>query len=129
MSNIFEVATRMKLRFPYKGNISVEDLWDLPRTSLDTIYKTLTAQSKAGKNEESLMVSTTKSKDEEELDTKIEIVKYIFNIKTQEANAKLEEKERKEKKQKLMSVLAAKEDEKIQNMSTEEIRKMLAELE
>ena len=39
--NIFEMATRNKYRFPYKGMISVEDLWDLNQTQLDSIYKAL----------------------------------------------------------------------------------------
>ena len=28
-TNMFEVATRNKFRFPFKGLISVEDLWEL----------------------------------------------------------------------------------------------------
>ena len=44
--NIFEVATRNKYRFPYRGQISVEDMWDLPVTELDKIFKTLNKQVK-----------------------------------------------------------------------------------
>ena len=43
-TNIFEVATRNKYRFPYRGQISVEDMWDLPVTELDKIFKTLNKQ-------------------------------------------------------------------------------------
>ena len=44
MEKIFEYATRNKIRFPFKGMISVEDLWELTPTNLDTIYKTLNKQ-------------------------------------------------------------------------------------
>ena len=29
MSNLFEIATRKEYRFPYKGIINIEDVWDL----------------------------------------------------------------------------------------------------
>lgn len=41
VENIFEFATRNKVRFSFKGLISVEDLWDLSLTNLDSIYKEL----------------------------------------------------------------------------------------
>ena len=34
---LFEIATRKKYRFPYKGLISVEDLWDLSMRELVAI--------------------------------------------------------------------------------------------
>lgn len=128
MEKMFEYAVRNKLRFPYKGQISAEDLYDLTRTALDGVYKTLIAQRKTEENEESLMTSVTKTKEQEDLDVKIAIVKYVFGVKTQEALARQEEKDRKDKKQKLMAIKAEKEDEAIRNMSAEEIQKMIDEL-
>ena len=69
--NMFEVATRLKLRFPYRGMISVEDLWDLSVQSLDKVFKALNSQRKQAQ-EESLL--NAKSSEDEVLDTQIEIV-------------------------------------------------------
>ena len=52
--NIFAMATRQKYRFPFNGQISVEDLWDLSPAQLDRVYKTLKKDQKAS-NEESLL--------------------------------------------------------------------------
>lgn len=128
MEKMFEYAVKNKLRFPYKGQISAEDLYDLTRTALDGVYKTLIAQRKTEESEESLMTSVTKTKEQEDLDAKIAIVKYVFGVKTQEALARQEEKDRKDKKQKLMAIKSEKEDEAIRNMSAEEIQKMIDEL-
>lgn len=125
MSNLFEFATRNKLRFPYKGNISVEDLWDLSVKELDSVFKTLNSQVKHA-NEESLL--STKTKDDEILDIKIAIVKHIFSVKKEETAAKLLEKENKEKRQRLLQIKAQKEDEALMNMSLEELDAELAKL-
>ena len=125
MEKMFEFATRSKMRFPFKGQISVEDLWDLRAEDLDTVFKTLNKQIKQTK-EESLLA--TKTTEDTILDTKIAIVKYIFDVKVQETNTRLLEKERKEKKQKIMSILATKQEQELQNKSVEELQKMLDEI-
>lgn len=108
MENMFEYATRNKVRFPFKGQISVEDLWDLRTDDLDTVFKTLNRQVKQSK-EESLL--TTKTAEDTALDIQIAIVKHIFDIKMQEANARLLDKERKAQKQKIMAILANKQEQ------------------
>ena len=123
--NIFEYATRNKLRFPYKGSISVEELWDLSLTGLDSIYKTLNKQRKVNE-EESLL--ETKSKADTTLEIQIEIIKYIVGVKKQEAADKLLAKERKEKEQKILGIMAKREEAALENASDEELLRMLAEL-
>ena len=125
-ANIFEVAVKSKFRFEFKGLISVEDLFDLNVKDLDSVFKTLNSQLKQVKEESLLEVKT---KQDEELDVKIEIVKYIFELKKEAENQRLKAKEQKEKKQKIMEILANKEDESYNNMSKEELTKMLSELE
>lgn len=126
MSNMFEKAVKGKYRFPYKGQIAVEDLYDLPLGSLDTVFKTLNAEVKKT-DEESLL--QTKSAEDDILTTKIEIVKYIFNEKLEEKKNQQEAAERKEKKQKIIQIIATKQDEALQNASVEDLQKMLDELD
>lgn len=124
-TNIFEVATRQKYRFLYKGSISTEDLWDLPLTALDSIFKTLNAKAKQAQ-EESLL--ETKSKEDEETEIKIKIIRHIVSVKQSEAKAKKKDKENKEMKQRLLEIKAAREDKKLENKSDEELDAMIAEL-
>ena len=123
--NIFEYAVRNKLRFPFRGMLSVEDLWDLRVEDLDKVFKVLNAQVKEQK-EESLL--DKKSKEDAALDIQIEIIKYIVNVKLAEQEARQKEAAKKEQKQKIMSIIANKKDEALQNSSIEDLEKMLAEL-
>lgn len=123
--NIFMMATRNKYRFPFKGMISVEDLWDLSVKNLDIVFKALNAEAKQA-NEESLLA--TKSAKDVELEAKIDIVKYIVRVKQEEASAKILEVANAEKRNRIKDIIAAKEDQSLQNMSVEELQALLASL-
>ena len=125
-TNIFEYAVRNKVRFPFKGMISVEDLWDLSLTNLDSIYKTLNKEIKQSE-EESLL--TIKTNVDTELEVQIAIVKHIVSVKLEEQEAREKAAAKKAQKQKIMSIIATKEDEALQNSSVEDLRKMLDELD
>lgn len=124
-NNIFETATREKYRFPYKGNITVEDLWELPPTQLDAVYKTLNAEKKTTE-EESLLGKRTKQ--EQSLIDKIAIVKYIFAYKQEEAEQRKVKAENDEKKRRIMELIATKEDAALGEKSIDDLKKMLDEL-
>jgi len=123
--NIFEYAVENKLRFPYKGLISAEDLYALSVSDLDTIYKTLKREAKRN-GEESLLA--TKSNDDVALDTKIEIVKHIVEKKLAQVEARKTAAANKAKKDKILSILEEKQDAALKNMSEEDLRKMLETL-
>ena len=125
VENIFEFASRNKIRFPFKGMISVEDLWDLSLTSLDSIYKTLNKQVKQSE-EESLL--STKASVDTELEVQIAIVKHIVSVKLAEKEAAEKASIKKAQKQKIMSIIATKENEALQNSSIDDLKKMLDEL-
>lgn len=122
---IFEYATRNKVRFSFKGMISVEDLWDLSLTNLDSIYKTLNKQVKQSE-EESLL--STKASVDTELEVQIAIVKHIVSVKLAEKEAAEKASAKKAQKQKIMSIIATKENEALQNSSIDDLKKMLDEL-
>lgn len=124
MANLFEIATREKYRFPYKGQISVEDLWGLSPTALDGIYKTLNKAIKA-QDEESLM---TEREADPTTANMVEIVKHIFTVKRDEQRAKKAAIENAEKRRHIMDILARKQDEALNNKSEEELLKMLDEM-
>lgn len=123
--NLFESATRSKMRFPFKGMISVEDLWDLSLTNLDSVFKTLNAEAKKSE-EESLL--NTKSKEDEEISNKIEIVKYIVSMKLDEKKKREDAKKNAEMRQRLLEIKAKRQDAALENMSDEDLDKALAEL-
>lgn len=125
MEKMFEYATRNKVRFPFKGLISVEDLWDLSLTNLDSIYKTLNKQIKQSEEESLLNTKTTVDK---ELDVQIAIVKHIVAVKLAEQEAREKASAKKAQKQKIMAIIASKQDEALQNSSVEDLQKMLDEL-
>lgn len=124
--NLFEIATRDNYQFPFRGMINVIDLWTLSVQNLDNVFKTLNAEAK--KSEEESLLSA-KTKENEELSNKIEIVKHIVGVKLAEQAAREDAKRKKEMKQRLLEIKAKREDAALENMSDADLDKMLAELD
>lgn len=119
----FEVATREKYRFPYKGVISVEDLWDLSCDQLNVVFKTLNKEKK-NVNEESLL-DMRQSAADVTLTNMIDIVKYVFNAKQLEAQARREAADKHAKNQIIMGLIKEKENEALKSLSIDELKKLL----
>lgn len=122
---MFEKASRQKLRFNYKGLCSVEDLWDLPLEALDKIYADLNSKLKE-KKEASLL--RKKSQEDEVLALKMNLVKYIVETRLEEQRQKEDEAARAAKKQKVLSIIAEKQDEDLRNRPIEELEKLVNDL-
>ena len=73
----------------------------------------------------SLMAEATTDK---KLTNMIEIVKYIFSVKQQEADACKTAAENKRKRERIAEGLAQKEDEVLHNMSADELKKLMSDL-
>lgn len=122
MSDLFKVATKKKYRFNFKGVLSVEDLWDLTVEDLDKIYKGLKSKLK-DVAEESLL--NTVSKEDKELNNKIEIVKIIVADKLA-AKEKAEKAQlQKQQNQRILEIIADKQDAALKEKSLEELTAML----
>lgn len=123
---LFEMATRSKLRFPStKGELSVEDLWDLSDKDLDVVYKNLKDQ-EVKSSEESLLDDVNV---DPKLTAAIGIVRYIFTTKRKEKLAEKERINKKRTQKKYIDALSKKQDEAIEKMSEAELRAMINSLE
>lgn len=122
ITNIFEASTKGKYRFPFKGMISVEDLWDLKLQDLDSVFKSLNKQKKQNDEESLLQIKTA---EDQELENKIQIVKYIVKFKQEEIEERLQAKDKKEYNQKLLELIERKQNEELAGKSIEELQAML----
>lgn len=123
---MFKQASKMKLRFATsKGNLSVEDLWDLNLITLDKLAVALDEEiSKSPRK--SFIAETTPENEVAKL--KLDILKDIIKTKMEEKNKKDAEKQRLSEKNKLLEILAKKQNESLENLSIEELQKRIAEL-
>jgi hypothetical protein len=128
---MFEKATRLKLRFDSpKGALTTEDLWDLPlssatsRANLDDIARGLHRELKATIDEVSFVQPVT-AKADDELQLKFDVVKRVIEVRVAERDAAKALAERREKKQRIMELIAKKQDEKLSETSIEDLERML----
>lgn len=128
--NIFEQATRQAFRFETtKGHLTVEDLWNLPLTSvnranLDDIAKGL--QKKLSETSLSFVADTTPVN--KVYQAQFDIVLHIINTKIAEAKAAEQYRQAREKKQKIMAIIEQKQDEALSSASLEDLEAMLNSL-
>lgn len=123
---MFKKATRLKLRFQTeKGLLSVEQLWDLNLTSLATIVRNLKSQLKKEEDDDLSFLDAKVVKVDDIIQIMFEIVKDIYITKKDEADSIRKMKENKEHNQKIMEIISRKKEESLQNLSVEELEKMM----
>lgn len=132
-TNIFEFATRSKLRFASaKGELTAENLWDVPLRSsndfnLDAIAK---SASKALKDatEESFVSTATRTPAHKRLEVTLETVKHVIATKLAEEAAARKNAERRSEKEKLLRILAEKQEGELSALSKKDLQDRIAEL-
>lgn len=131
--NLFEIATRKAYRFAsLKGELTVEQLWQLPLTSrggtdLDTLAKGINKELKS--LEEESFVQTSSNPRRGDLENKLEILKHIIQVKQDEAAAATKRQANAMERHKLQELLAKKNDQELEGLSKEDLEKKLAALD
>ncbi len=131
--NLFEYATRSKMRFDtMRGNIPVEDLWDLPLTSkngfdLDSVAKAVNRELKSA-GEESF-VNTNANPRQQILEAKLAIIKHIIATVQRENTERLARAGRRAERDRLIEILGGKETEAMKGMTPEQLKARIDELD
>lgn len=133
MSNdLFLTATREAWRFPSaKGQLSVEQLWQLPlinnrdKFDLDGVAKLVNADVKQ-QSEESF-VTPTKTDNTPRL--KLDLVRYIIQVKLDERTAATNALAKAEERKKILDILDRKTDAALEATSVEDLKARLKQLE
>lgn len=131
--SMFEYATRNKMRFASsKGELTVEQLWDVPLRSrddfnLDTIAKGANKALKA-LSEESF-VRTERTPDQYRAEMALEIVKHVIEVKLDEEAVAKRRADNRVEREKLLKILAEKQDGKLSELTERELQKRINALE
>jgi hypothetical protein len=123
---LFMEATRKKYRFNFKGEISVEELWDLNLDSLDEIYIKLKAEQRKQDNTESFLKK--KNQADVLLSKKIELLEVIMKTKQDEAAMQESTMLLNQRRQELMEELDRKKKALVKEKSIEELEEELKKL-
>ncbi len=133
MQDIFVFATRNKLRFAsVRGELSVEQLWDVPLRSrddfnLNAIAKT--AHRAFREISEESFVENTKTYEHTRREAALEAVKYVIDAKLTEEMDATKRAVKRQEKEKLLGILAEKQDGKLSALSENELKKRISALE
>ena len=123
-----EQAVRTKLRFRFmtvnnaSGVASVEDLWDFHLSDLDVLYKKLNVQLKSTQ-EDSLL--DTPTKEDSVLQLKVDIIKHVVKTMLEEQKVKEDNVKAKAKRDRILDIIADKQDEELLDLSVDELKGML----
>jgi hypothetical protein len=119
---MFEEAVRNKYRFEsIQGVLSTEDLWDLRLTGLNDVAKRLSAAIRK-EGEEDFVELNSHSATRLVLEKKLDLVKHVIKVRKEEVAAHEERVKKGAEKERLLNILANKQDEQLQGLSMEELQ-------
>jgi hypothetical protein len=120
---MYKEASKLKLRFQTsKGNLSIEQLWDLNLNELDSLAVSLEEAYKNSKGKSFLEKKTAKNKT---IKLQFDIAFDILNTKVEEREALQKEDENKTHNQKIPSLIKEKQEDELKGKSIKELEKLL----
>lgn len=123
--SLFERASREKTRFATsKGLLSSEDLWDLSLQRLNDVAKGLKRKLRTEAEEDFLDETPV----DDEVQFQFDLVLHVLQTKKAENAERRTAKAKKEEKQKLLEILARKQDAGLEALSEDELKAKIAEL-
>ena len=121
---MFENALKNGFRYPSnKGLITTEDLFYLSLNDLNEVAKKINKLIKDSEEESFIPGPNFNNNNDSK---RLDIVKHIINLKINEQNTKLIEKSNAEKRQRILEIINKKDEESLENMSKEELEKILS---
>jgi hypothetical protein len=122
---MFKQASKLGLRFQTnKGILSVEQLWQLSQTDLSNAIKAVKKVLKKNDDDELSFLEDTKTVDIEN-QLRFDILKDVYLTKKKDTEALRNAAEAKAHNQKILSLIAEKQEGKLKGMSIEELEKLL----
>lgn len=119
----YKQASQQKLRVETSvGLLSVEQLWDLPVEELDSIAVKLSEDYEKSSGKSFLQKRSLKDKT---VKLKFDVVLDILETKVKNAETASKAQETKEHNQKILGLIAEKQDGELQGKSIEELEAML----
>jgi len=126
---MYKKALRLKLRFETsKGLLTVEQLWDLPRTQLSVIVRNLKKKIKEDSDDDLAFLDDTAKQVDEIDQLMFEIAKDIYLTKKAEVEAAQNDVAKKQQLQELLAIKAERQKEAKLKMSDEDLEKQIADL-
>lgn len=120
---LFEQATRLQLRFESaRGALSVEDIWRLPLSELDTLAIAANKRFKESQEESFIAKPSDANK---LLELKLNVLKHIISVKLDEQEQAKARAEKNARRDQIQQALAERRNEDLKSKSAEELQAML----
>jgi len=120
---MYKQASKIRLRIDTnKGNLTIEQLWDLSLTELDTLAVSLEQAYKASKGKSFLAKKTTKDR---VIKLQFDITLDVLATKMEEAEVRATAAEKKEHNQNILGLIKKKKESELENLTIEELESQL----
>lgn len=121
----YKIASQLGLRFTTdQGLLSVEKLWGLTQTQLSNLVKSIKKVLQKDDDDELSFLNDTKTVDNEN-QLRFDIVKDVYLTKKKLADEARAEKDKKLFEQKILEVIAGKQENSLWDKSIEELQAMV----